>query len=219
MKRLIETALMIGLFALYTYILLDIVNIQSLADLFNPEYLRLQVMQYGWYAPIVFVLLYMLGIIFIVPGSSLTFVGVLLFGPWLGFLLSWLSSSLASMIAFGFAKTVGYPILAKRLQSKKMYQDLQSGIAKNGSIYLWFMSLSSLIPTVWRNYFAGVIGYEFKKYWWINSLGILPMTLLSAFIADALIQQANFWIIGVLGLFFVSLTIAGVIYLRKYAKS
>lgn len=218
MKKIIETILMVVLFAVYTYILIDIVNIQSFADLFNAEYLRVQVMQYGMYAPIVFVILYMLGIIFIVPGSSLTFVGVLLFGPWIGFLLSWFAASIASLIAFGFASTVGYPLLSKRFQSKKMYQDLQQGIAKNGAIYLWFMSMSSLVPTVWRNYFTGIIGFEFRKYWWINSLGILPMTLLSAFIADALIRQANLWIIGTLSVFFIGLTVAGMIYLRKYAK-
>ena len=78
---------------------------------------------YGGSATTLFLVLQAVQVVIpILPGGVSCLAGVLLFGPWLGFVLNYVGISLGSFVAFAMARNWGKPLLNK-LFSKKLFPD------------------------------------------------------------------------------------------------
>ena len=77
---------------------------------------------YGGSATTLFLVLQAVQVVIpILPGGVSCLAGVLIFGPWLGFVLNYVGISLGSFVAFAMARNWGKPLLNK-LFSKKLHE-------------------------------------------------------------------------------------------------
>ena len=93
----------IGLFIL---ILMGIVLALTNKDMLSTDALQNWVSNAGGAAPLVFMLIYILGTVFFLPGSVLTLLGGALFGPVLGTFYNLTAATIGAMLSFLVARFV-----------------------------------------------------------------------------------------------------------------
>ncbi|MDD3429445.1 MAG: TVP38/TMEM64 family protein [Oscillospiraceae bacterium] len=87
----------------------------------NSDTLSLFLLKFNGFAPFLFVLLQILQVTFpILPGGLSCAAGVLLFGPWYGFLYNYIGILIGSFINFYLARRYGLPFV-KTIISEKSY--------------------------------------------------------------------------------------------------
>ena len=108
----------------------------------------------------------------ILPGGVSCLAGVLIFGPWLGFLLNYLGICTGSMMAFLIARHFGRPVLGclfQREQPARYDQWMQS--RKHLSRWLAVAIFFPVAPDDFLCYLAGTTDMSWRRYTAIILLG------------------------------------------------
>lgn len=133
---------------------------------------------FGVWAAFVFVLLQMLQVVVpILPGGVSSVVGVLLFGPWMGFLYNYIGMSLGSVCAFALSRRFGRLIL-EHLFSEKTIAKYAAWTEKKSRFPKLFAAAIAFpgMPDDFLCYLAGITSMS----WWYFLAVILigrPITL------------------------------------------
>jgi uncharacterized membrane protein YdjX (TVP38/TMEM64 family) len=155
----------------------------------DPLLVKREVLSYGLWGPIVYVLLFAIGPSFLVPGAVMTIAGGLAFGALWGALWSLVGAYFGCFIAFGAGRFLGRSfvdrVIGERL--RKMGQKL----ARNGFYVILYLRLVPVIPYNALNLLAGASPIEFRDYFWGSMIGMIPGTILFAFLGDALWHPAS----------------------------
>ena len=82
----------------------------------------------GIWAPLVYMLVYAVGVCLFVPGTLLTALGAAIFGAYYGFLYVWVGAMIGASTAFWIGRTLGREFAASLIGDRlKRYDDAQSG--------------------------------------------------------------------------------------------
>src|SRR5437660_6244635 len=73
----------------------------------NPKLLRSEVVSWGAWGPMVYIMLYAVGPSFLVPGAVMTIAAGLAFGAWRGAVWSLLGADAGAMVAFAAGRFLG----------------------------------------------------------------------------------------------------------------
>jgi uncharacterized membrane protein YdjX (TVP38/TMEM64 family) len=130
---------------------------------------------WGIWAPIAYILVYVLATILILPSTALNLIGGALFGPWWGTLWTSLAAILAAIAAFAFTRTIGRDMVAKRLAGRWQAMDLE--VQRGGRFYMFAVRLIPVMPYGLVNFVAGLTSVSFKDYLLGTSLGTVPSVL------------------------------------------
>lgn len=135
---------------------------------FNFSNIHHWVLAYRPWTPIVFILLYIIGSIFFLPGSVLTMTGGLLFGPWLGTLYNLIGASLGSTCAL----LVSRYLLADWVRTKlgTRANNFIKGVEQEGWRFVIFVRLVPVFPFNLTNYSFG-----------LTRIGVVPCMIASFF--------------------------------------
>jgi uncharacterized membrane protein YdjX (TVP38/TMEM64 family) len=137
---------------------------------------------FGIYGPVIFVLIFALSIMLLVPGTVFTIVGALLFGPWMGTLLNVLGATLGAVGAFFIARHLGRDfvehIIGSRFGAKLKRYDEK--LQKHGFATIFYLRVT-FFPLSPLNYAAGLTKVSFRDYFFGTLLGIIPVTLILTF--------------------------------------
>jgi len=151
------------------------------------EVKRLQsfIASFGEYAAGMYVLL-QCGQVFLapVPGEITGFVGGLLFGKWLGTILSTAGLLAGSLLAFSLSRVFGMKLVEKIV--KKKYVDRFDHFITHRGLHLTFLLF--LIPGFPKDslcYLLGISHMRYRDFIIINIFGRLPGTLVLAWEGDA----------------------------------
>ena len=139
---------------------------------------------FGIIAPIIFLLFQILQVIFpIIPGGASCLVGVLAFGPLLGFIYNYIGLTLGSIIVFLLSRIYGIKLIYKLF--KKDNVDKYLKYVKNNKFEKIFF-LTILIPGLPDDllcYIAGISKLDFKRFLFIILTGkTLSLLMYSIFI-------------------------------------
>ena len=78
----------------------------------------------GFWAPVLFMLIYTVGVCVFLPGTLLTGLGAAIFGAYWGFLYVWIGAMLGASAAFFIGRTLGREFAASLIGDKlKKYDD------------------------------------------------------------------------------------------------
>ncbi len=151
---------------LITLFLISIVVITLKETIFSSDInLMSYIKKCGAFASIVFVILQVLQVIFpIVPGGISCLVGVILFGPFKGFLYNYIGLSIGSIIVFSLSRKYGLPLIQKFFSNKtlKKYEKYLNN--KNYSkLFLWGILLPGA-PDDLLCYLSGLTTITYKKF-------------------------------------------------------
>jgi uncharacterized membrane protein YdjX (TVP38/TMEM64 family) len=142
----------------------------------------------GVWGPIVFVLLYIVAVVAVLPGSAITLTGGALFGSALGIVLVSIASTLGASLAFLIARYFARSSVAGWLGTKKKFRELDELTEKHGAIIVAITRLVPIFPFNILNYGFGLTKVRFWTYVFWSWLCMLPGTILYVVGADAVIK-------------------------------
>lgn len=149
----------------------------------DPEQIQSWLQWAGIWAPIIYILLYILATILVLPSTALNLSGGAIFGPWLGMIWTSVAAILAAIIAFAFTRTIGHAMIAKKMEGH--WQALDAEICTGGLFYIFAIRLLPIIPYGLVNFAAGLTSIRFRDYLWGTVLGtvpgVLPFVLMGSF--------------------------------------
>ena len=132
----------------------------------------------GYWAPLLFILVYTLGICLFVPGTLLTTLGAAIFGAYWGFLYVWVGAMLGSSAAFWIGRTLGREFAASLIGDKlKKYDE---AIERNGFATVLYLRLI-YFPFTPMNFGMGLTRVRFRDYVFGTGLGIIVGTFIFTF--------------------------------------
>lgn len=171
------TAYSLVLFAALLVLLLR----RSRIDLFILP-LQQRIATLGAWGPLVFVLVYVLAVLLLLPGSVLTMAAGALFGLALGTATVSLSATLAAALGFLIARYLARERIVRRLQSSPRFAALDRAVAEGGWKIVALLRLSPAVPFNVQNYIYGLTGIRFWPYVLTSWLTMLPGTLLYVYL-------------------------------------
>ena len=131
----------------------------------------------GAWAPLAFVLAYILATVALVPGSILTLAAGALFGLWKGALLAFIAATLGAAAAFLVARHLARDFVHRKLGGDPRVAAIDRAIGDHGRKIVFLLRLSPAFPFNLLNYLLGLTTVRFTDYL-IASLGMLPGTFL-----------------------------------------
>lgn len=164
--------------------------------------LREAIRQSGALGYTLYILLFIVATLFLIPGSILVIAGGVIFGPLAGTLLSLLAATFASSLSFLFARWLGRELLLKYIGQTAIFQAIEKGIARSGADFLILTRLIPLFPYNIQNYAYGLTAIPFWTFTFISALTTLPGIFIYTLMASELIRE------GVTPLFVLKLTLA-----------
>jgi uncharacterized membrane protein YdjX (TVP38/TMEM64 family) len=137
----------------------------------------------GFWAPLIFVLVYAAGISLFVPGTLLTALGAAIFGPYWGFLYVWVGAMAGASAAFWIGRTLGREFAASLIGDRlKKYDD---AIERNGFATVLYLRLV-YFPFTAMNFGMGLTKVRFWDYFAGTGLGIIVGTFIFTFFIGTL---------------------------------
>ena len=176
----------------------------------------------GFWAPILFMLVYMVGVCSFVPGILLTALGSAIFGAYWGFLYVWMGAMAGASAAFWIGRTLGREFAASLIGNRlRKYDDT---IERNGFAAVLYLRLI-YFPFTPMNFGMGLTKVRFRDYFFGTGLGIIVGTFIFTFLVGSLKevwtsgrwdQLLSFKVFFSVGLFLFSLYIPRIV--RKLKK-
>ncbi|WP_246198851.1 TVP38/TMEM64 family protein [Sodalinema gerasimenkoae] len=136
------------------------------------EVMRAWLEEAGWWAPVLYLLLYSLGTLLLLPSTPLNLTGGALFGTAWGTVWTSLGAILAAILAFGISRHLGRGAIAKRLGGR--WQALDAELQQGGVFYLFAIRLLPIIPYGLVNIAAGLSSISLRDYLLGTALGTVP---------------------------------------------
>jgi len=137
----------------------------------------------GFWAPLVFILIYAAGVCLFLPGTLLTGLGAAIFGPYRGFVYVWLGAMAGAGLAFWIGRTLGRDFAASLIGDRlKKYDD---AIERNGFATVLYLRLV-YFPFTPMNFGMGLTKVRFWDYFFGTALGIIVGTFIFTFFIGTL---------------------------------
>jgi uncharacterized membrane protein YdjX (TVP38/TMEM64 family) len=150
----------------------------------NPRLVKVEVLAWGIWGPVVYMLLYAVGPSFLVPGAVMTIAGGLAFGAMRGAVYSLLGAEAGALVAFAAGRFLGRSFVQRVVGGR--FEKLLAQIGRHGFQIIFYLRLVPLIPYNALNLLAGASPITFRDYFWASAIGMVPGTILFAFLGDAL---------------------------------
>jgi len=132
----------------------------------------------GYWAPLLFILVYIVGVCLFVPGTLLTTLGAAIFGAYWGFLYVWVGAMIGASAAFWIGRTLGREFAASLIGDKlKKYDE---AIERNGFATVLYLRLI-YFPFTPMNFGMGLTRVRFRDYVFGTGLGIIVGTFIFTF--------------------------------------
>ena len=141
-------------------------------DQFDANALERWVKDAGSAGPIVFMLIYIIGTVFFLPGAVLTLAGGALFGPVFGTFYNLTAATIGAMISFIVARYLAHDWVEKKTGGRM--KQLKQGVEGEGWKFVAFVRLVPLFPFNVLNYALGLTKIKFSHYSIATYIFMLP---------------------------------------------
>jgi uncharacterized membrane protein YdjX (TVP38/TMEM64 family) len=170
----------------------------------DPTLVKTEVVSWGVWGPIVYMVLYAVGPSFLVPGAVMTIAGGLAFGVFWGSLWSLVGADVGAVVAFAAGRFLGRAFVERMFGLR--FHDVLKRLARNGFYLTLYLRIVPVIPYNAFNLLAGASPIGFRDYFWASMLGMIPGTVLFALLGDALWHPTSprfFVAVGLIALCFI----------------
>jgi len=150
----------------------------------TPESFKAFVLSLGILGPMIYVGIFIIRPLFLIPSIALFIGGGLAFGPVLGPAYASFGAALGGTVGFWFSRNMGHDYVIKRL---KLGADLIDSTKFSFSV-VFLLSLLPIMPVTVINYGAGLSTMKFKTYIVAHILGITPRAFAYGFFGSTLLE-------------------------------
>jgi uncharacterized membrane protein YdjX (TVP38/TMEM64 family) len=138
----------------------------------------------GPWAPISFILAYVLACVLFIPGSLLTLGGGFLFGVWRGIIYVSLGATLGATCAFLIGRYLARGWVSKQIESNEKFNAIDEAVARQGWKIVFLVRLSPIFPFNLLNYAFGMTRVSLSAYFFASWIGMLPVTMMYVYIGS-----------------------------------
>jgi len=178
-KALVKAAILVG----FVVLAIALIRFTPVKDYLTAEALGNFLETAGRWAPVLFMLIYAIGVCLFLPGTLLTGLGAAIFGAYWGFLYVWIGAMLGASAAFFIGRTLGREFAASLIGDRlKKYDD---AIERNGFATVLYLRLV-YFPFTPMNFGMGLTKVRFKDYFFGTGLGIIVGTFIFTFFIGTL---------------------------------
>jgi uncharacterized membrane protein YdjX (TVP38/TMEM64 family) len=172
----------------------------------------------GPWGPVVFVGIYILATVAVVPGSALSIAAGALFGSVVGVTVVIVGATVGASLSFLISRYVARDAVAQWLSTKERFKAIDRMTEEHGAVIVALTRLVPIFPFNLLNYGFGLTGVRFWTYVLWSFLCMIPGIILYVVGADALYQavimgKVPWALVGTLAAVFVLLTM-----LVRYAR-
>ncbi|WP_273852177.1 TVP38/TMEM64 family protein [Guptibacillus spartinae] len=154
---------------------------------FRPSHIREWIASFGFYAPLIFLLICIGRPFVLFPTSILSVSGGLVFGPLLGTFLAVVGGSIGALLFFSVARKLGLNILPESWKRKG--QTLEKRLSEKGFLYVLLLRLVPFLHFDLVSYVCGVSNVNRRKYYLATLLGMLPGALALNFLGASFLSN------------------------------
>jgi uncharacterized membrane protein YdjX (TVP38/TMEM64 family) len=185
-KAAIKAAILVG-FIIGAIVLIRHTSIKSYL---TAENLGRLLAAAGIWAPMIFIVIYAVGVCLFLPGTLLTGLGAAIFGAYRGFVYVWIGAMFGASAAFFIGRTLGRDFAASLIGDR--LQKYDDAIERNGFATVLYLRLI-YFPFTPMNFGMGLTKVHFKDYLFGTGLGIIVGTFIFTFFIGTL---KDVWISG-----------------------
>ena len=138
----------------------------------------------GPVAPVVFLLLYVVACVFLLPGSVLTLGAGAVFGVSRGIVIVWISATLGATAAFLVGRYLVRGWVARTIAANPRLAALDATVTREGRTIVLLMRLSPVIPFNLLNYAFGATRVSLRDYVLASAVGMLPGTAMYVYLGS-----------------------------------
>lgn len=160
-----------------------------------------------------FVAAYALAVTMVLPAAVLTVLGGAIFGPWIGALLAWGGSMIATALAHWLGHSIARQPLKRLFGEHRLLKQLRD---LRGVVPLFRLRLIPVAPFAVLAYIAGLADVSLRRLLLATALGVIPSVaaysyvgakLLSGLVSEGEATKRGFWIAGGVTLAMVLLSV------------
>jgi len=176
----------------------------------------------GFWAPLVFVVLWIVAAVFFLPGLAITIVGGLIFGAVWGTVWTTVGANLGAIAAFLIGRYAARDMVEGMVEKNKALRKIDEGVARQGWRMLLITRLVPIFPFNVQNYVYGLTDIPLRTYVLVTVPCMLPATIAFNFAAGS-VRTGDFgktlWYLGVAAVFFVLLSLIPNVVRKRIATS
>ncbi len=140
---------------------------------------------------LLFVGLYIVSNILMIPGSILTFTAGVVYGVFPGAVYVSIASTLGAIAAFLVGRYITRDLIANKLSRSPRFAALHRAVSTKGWRIVFLGRLSPLIPYNLSNYAYGLTGISVGSYALASWAGMLPGTIVYVYVGSILGELAQ----------------------------
>lgn len=137
----------------------------------------------GWLAPILFIILYSLATILLLPTMVLTLAGGAIFGPIFGTILNLFGATSGAALAFLITRHLLHDWFVQK-QSERINK-LIVGVNQRGWLFVAVLRLFPVVPFNLVNYGLGITGIGFRLYLITTFIFLIPAEIIYTYFGYA----------------------------------
>jgi len=179
-----------GILLIFILAAIVFVRYTGVTDYLNAEALGRFLATAGLWAPLVFMMIYAVGVCLFLPGTLLTGLGAAIFGAYWGFVYVWFGAMVGASIAFWIGRTLGREFAASLIGDR--LQKYDDAIERNGFATVLYLRLV-YFPFTPMNFGMGLTKVHFWDYVFGTGLGIIVGTFIFTFFIGTLKEV---WVSG-----------------------
>lgn len=165
----------------------------------------------GVWAPVIFILGYIVATVAFVPGSILTLAAGAIFGLLWGTVYVFIGSTIGACLAFLISRYMARDWVEKKLEDQPRFQAVDRAVGREGGKIVALMRLAPVFPFNLLNYGLGLTKVQFWQYA-LACVAMIPGTLLYVYygylagsvaqVASGVEREATVWdwVIRIVGL-------------------
>lgn len=173
----------IGLLIALAILVLVALAYRSSFGNFDPDTLRIWFAEFGVWASVIYVLVYLFAGLVFVPATPLTIAGGVLFGALAGTVYALAAAACSASVAFLLARYAA-PAWISRDSGTRVTR-LRQGVEAEGWRFVAFVRLVPIFPFSLVNYGLGLTRLHFGMYLATTVVCMLPGTFAYAYLGDA----------------------------------
>jgi uncharacterized membrane protein YdjX (TVP38/TMEM64 family) len=147
----------------------------------TPEFVLSSIESHGPVtARLIYVVVYIVGTVALLPGSVLSFAGAVLFGPYEGTLYTWIGATIGATLNYLMARVLGRDFVERLFGGR--FAAFDQRIREHGFTGLLIIRLLPLFPFNAVNFGCGLTGIRLRDYVLATAIGIVPGTFVYQFL-------------------------------------
>ncbi|OZM57512.1 TVP38/TMEM64 family protein [Lottiidibacillus patelloidae] len=167
-------------------IVISIISLSRTSLQFDPKEIRTWILSFGFFAPLIYIVIYTIRPLLFFPASILSIAGGLAFGALMGTLYTIIGATLGAVLSFIIARKLGKNVTNK--EWKGNFQKIQTQLEKNGFYYVLFLRFIPVLNFDLISYIAGVSSVRLSAFFFGTLLGIIPGTFAYNFLGNSFIS-------------------------------